>query len=568
MKIIRQLLAALLLLMFVIACNQESKKSEDRVMTLTDIKLEQPKENRPAPPAPQQNAADYQSPEIVNDNETTSIEVVSQDGIKDEALAPAKPQEDFNTEDFDYIVENKFLIATKDPLSTFSIDVDEASYSNVRRYLENGSLPPAGAVRIEEMINYFDYVYPKPQNGEPFTVNTEISDCPWNPQHRLVHIGLQGKEIPVENLPSSNMVFLIDVSGSMNEPNKLPLVQASLNMLVDQLREKDRVAIVVYAGSAGLVLPSTIGSDKIKIKEAINELQAGGSTAGGEGIQLAYKVARDNFIIDGNNRIILATDGDFNVGVSSDDELVRLIEQERRAGVFLSVLGYGMGNYKDNKMQQLADKGNGNHSYIDNINEARKVLVTEFGSTLFTIAKDVKIQIEFNPLKVQAYRLIGYENRMLAPEDFNDDKKDAGELGSGHTVTALYEVIPAGVKDTFIKSVDPLKYQFNNGEIADESSPEIMTIKLRYKEPAGETSKLIQHPAIDSHLPLASTSENFRFSASVAEFGMLLRNSEYKQQSSFSQVISLAKAAKGKDDNGYRSEFVRLVESATSMAKR
>ena len=481
--------------------------------------------------------------------------------------AASKPKY-FNTEDYDNIVENKFLAVTQNPLSTFSIDVDEASYSNVRRILNEGSLPPAGAVRIEEMINYFDYEYSKPQNNDPFSVNTEISTCPWNEQHRLVHIGLQGKEIPVENLPASNFVFLVDVSGSMNEPNKLPLVQSSLNMLVDRLRENDRVAIVVYAGNAGLVLPSTNGTQKTKIKDAIDALQAGGSTAGGDGIKLAYKIAKENFIKEGNNRVILATDGDFNVGVSSDDELVRLIEEERKAGVFLSVLGYGMGNYKDSKMQQLADKGNGNHSYIDNINEARKVLVTEFGSTLFTIAKDVKIQIEFNPLKVQAYRLIGYENRMLAAEDFNDDKKDAGELGSGHTVTALYEVIPAGVKDTFTKSVDPLKYQFNNGEIADESSPEIMTIKLRYKEPAGETSKLIQNAVIDSHLPLASTSENFRFSASVAEFGMLLRNSEYKQQSSFSQVVSLAKAAKGKDDNGYRSEFVRLVESATSMAKR
>jgi Ca-activated chloride channel family protein len=576
MKIIRQLLAALLLLIFVIACNHESKNADKttvversnqpaQAITLPDLK---PSE-QPPPPPNQKPSAEYESMKVVPDNEV-GIGAVSQDGIKDEGLA-AKIKEDkqaFNTEDYDNIIENKFLTATKDPLSTFSIDVDEASYSNVRRYLEHGSLPPAGAVRIEEMINYFDYVYPKPQNGEPFTVNTEISDCPWNTQHRLVHIGLQGKEIPVENLPSSNMVFLIDVSGSMDEPDKLPLVQASLNMLVDQLREKDKVAIVVYAGSAGLVLPSTSGADKIKIKEAINELQAGGSTAGGEGIQLAYKIARDNFIPDGNNRIILATDGDFNVGVSSDDELVRMIEQERRAGVFLSVLGYGMGNYKDNKMQQLADKGNGNHSYIDNINEAKKVLVNEFGSTLFTIAKDVKIQIEFNPLKVQAYRLVGYENRMLAAEDFNDDKKDAGELGSGHTVTALYEIIPAGVKDSFIKTVDPLKYQFNNGEIADESSPEIMTIKLRYKESAGETSKLIQHPVIDSHLPLAGTSENFRFSASVAEFGLLLRNSEYKQQSSFSQVISLAKSAKGKDDNGYRSEFIRLVESATSIAKR
>src|SRR6185503_11980554 len=337
---------------------------------------------------------------------------------------PAK-EKNFNTEDYDNIVENQFLAVTQNPLSTFSIDVDEAAYSNVRRFLVSGSMPPAGAVRIEEMINYFDYVYPKPLNDEPFTVNTEISDCPWNPQHRLVHIGLQGKEIPIDNLPSSNMVFLVDVSGSMGVPNKLPLVQSSLNMLVDQLREKDKVAIVVYAGSAGLVLSSTSGADKIKIKEAINELQAGGSTAGGQGIQLAYKIARDNFIKEGNNRIILATDGDFNVGVSSDDELVRLVEKERQSGVFLSVLGYGMGNYKDNKMQQLADKGNGNHSYIDNINEARKVLVNEFGSTLFTIAKDVKIQIEFNPSKVQVYRLIGYENRMLAAEDFNDDKKDA-----------------------------------------------------------------------------------------------------------------------------------------------
>ena len=475
-------------------------------------------------------------------------------------------EKNFNTEDYDNIVENQFLAVTQNPLSTFSIDVDEAAYSNVRRFLMNGSIPPAGAVRIEEMINYFDYMYPKPSKDEPFTVNTEISDCPWNPQHRLVHIGLQGKEIPVENLPSSNMVFLIDVSGSMGAPNKLPLVQASLNMLVDQLREKDKVAIVVYAGNAGLVLPSTNGTNKIKIKEAINQLSAGGSTAGGEGIQLAYKIARENFIKDGNNRIILATDGDFNVGVSSDDELVRLIEKERQSGVFLSVLGYGMGNYKDNKMQQLADKGNGNHSYIDNTNEAKKVLVSEFGSTLFTIAKDVKIQIEFNPTKVQAYRLIGYENRTLAAEDFNDDKKDAGELGSGHTVTALYEIIPVGVKDSFMKAVDPLKYQAN-GEVAFDSD-EIMTIKLRYKDPQGEESKLIRHPVIDSHLPLANTSDNFRFSASVAEFGLLLRDSEYKQQSSFFQVVSLAKGAKGNDANGYRSEFIRLVESASSFVKR
>jgi Ca-activated chloride channel family protein len=567
MKLLSQLLAVLLLVLFIVACDQTTKHSETKndskasTLTVTKLKMEE------APPSLQQQR--YSPPKIVCDQET-NIETITQDGVKDEGLAPVVEEkaQEFNTEDYDNIVENKFLAATQNPLSTFSIDVDEASYGNVRRYLENGLLPPAGAVRIEEMINYFDYDYPKPQNGEPFTVNTEISDCPWNTQHRLIHIGLQGKEIPVDNLPPSNMVFLIDVSGSMNEPNKLPLVQASLNMLVDQLREKDKVAIVVYAGNAGLVLSSTSGANKNKIKEAINNLEAGGSTAGGEGIQLAYKVAKENFIKDGNNRIILATDGDFNVGISSDDELVRLIEKERNAGVFLSVLGYGMGNYKDNKMQQLADKGNGNHSYIDNISEARKVLVNEFGSTLFTIAKDVKIQIEFNPLKVQGYRLIGYENRMLAAEDFNDDTKDAGEIGSGHTVTALYEIIPEGIKDTFIKKVDPLKYQAKNGEIADESSPEIMTIKLRYKNPDSDISKLTVHPVIDSHQALTSTSENFRFSAAVAEFGLLLRDSEYKQQSSFPQVVSLAKGAKGNDNNGYRSEFIRLVESASSFAKK
>ena len=471
-----------------------------------------------------------------------------------------------NTEDYDNIVENKFLSATQNPLSTFSIDVDEAAYSNVRRYLQNGTIPPAGAVRIEEMINYFDYDYVKPANGEPFTVNTEIAECPWNPQHKLVHIGLQGKEIPVDNLPPSNMVFLVDVSGSMDEANKLPLVQASMNMLVDQLREKDKVAIVVYAGSAGLVLPSTSGANKVKIKEAIDNLQAGGSTAGGEGIKLAYKTAKENFLKNGNNRIILATDGDFNVGASSDDDLVRMIEEERKSGVFLSVLGYGMGNYKDNKMQQLADKGNGNHSYIDNINEARKVLVNEFGSTLFTIAKDVKIQIEFNPAKVQAYRLVGYENRMLASEDFNDDNKDAGELGSGHTVTALYEVITVGVKDDFTKSVDPLKYQTNERKIVS-STDEIMVIKLRYKKPDENISQLITHPVMDNHTTLVNTSNNFRFSAAVAAFGLLLRSSEYKQQASYSQVVSMAKGARGLDDNGYRAEFIRLVQAATSLAK-
>ncbi len=555
-----------MLLCTVIACDQgKQTSSRNNKVQTQDIKLYEPSKDEtklsvPPPPVQKQNF----TPPVIKSDEEGVTKPPTQEEIKEKMISD---KDGFNTEDYDNIVENKFLAATKNPLSTFSIDVDEAAYSNVRRYLENGSMPPAGAVRIEEMINYFDYNYPKPDNGDPFTVNTEISDCPWNSQHKLVHIGLQGKEIPVDNLPASNMVFLVDVSGSMDEPNKLPLVQASMNMLVDQLREKDKVAIVVYAGSAGLVLPSTSGFNKNKIKEAIDNLQAGGSTAGGEGIQLAYKTAGENFIKNGNNRIILATDGDFNVGPSSDDELVRMVEKERKSGVFLSVLGYGMGNYKDNKMQQLADKGNGNHSYIDNINEARKVLVSEFGSTLFTIAKDVKIQIEFNPAKVQAYRLVGYENRMLASEDFNDDAKDAGELGSGHTVTALYEVIPVGVKDDFTKSVDPLKYQANNKNVGSRNTNEIMTIKLRYKKPDEDVSKLITHSVIDTHTELVNTSNNFRFSAAVAEFGLLLRSSEYKQQSTFNQVISLAKSSKGNDENGYRAEFIKLVQAATSLAK-
>lgn len=565
MKILLAVLAALLLVLF-IACNEQAnnvssknQKTESRDTTLTPLNKVVSKKQTPVS---KDEASKFTPPTIVNDEGVTepppSVE---------ELKSALVEEENFNTEDYSNIVENKFLAATQNPLSTFSIDVDEAAYSNVRRYLQNGTIPPAGAVRIEEMINYFDYSYPQPKNDDPFTVNTEIADCPWNPQHKLVHIGLQGKEIPLENLPAANLVFLVDVSGSMDEPNKLPLVQASMNMLADQLREKDRVAIVVYAGSAGLVLPSTSGTNKTKIKEAINNLEAGGSTAGGEGIMLAYKVARENFIKEGNNRIILATDGDFNVGLSSDDDMVRLIEKERKSGVFLSVLGYGMGNYKDNKMQLLADKGNGNHSYIDNINEARKVLVSEFGSTLFTIAKDVKIQIEFNPAKVQAYRLIGYENRMLASEDFNDDTKDAGELGSGHTVTALYEIIPAGVKSEFIKSVDPLKYQGNDEKIVSSNTNEMLTIKLRHKKPDGDISKLITHTVNDNHIAVENTSDNFRFSAAVAEFGLLLRNSEFKQQSSFQQVISLARSAKGVDTNGYRAEFIQLVQSAGSLAK-
>ncbi len=471
-----------------------------------------------------------------------------------------------NTEDYDVINENRFLETTQHPLSTFSIDVDAASYSNIRRFIQQqGQLPPKDAVRIEEMVNYFDYEYPQPQGAQPFEVITEISECPWQPQHRLVHIGLQGKKISTENLPVSNLVFLIDVSGSMDMPNKLPLVQASMKLLTDQLREQDRVAIVVYAGAAGLVLPPTSGADKPKIKEAIDKLHAGGSTAGGAGIMLAYKTAKENFVKNGNNRVILATDGDFNVGASSDADMVRLIEKERESGVFLTVLGYGMGNYKDNKMQQLADKGNGNHAYIDNMSEAKKVLVSEFGGTIFTIAKDVKLQIEFNPAKVQGYRLIGYENRVLNKEDFNDDKKDAGELGAGHTVTALYEIIPQGVKSAFLTKVEDLKYQKNPQLV--ENSKELCTIKLRYKQPDGNDSQLIEKPVIDKQLQLSKTSDNFRWSAAVAAFGMLLRQSEFKGEASYVKCKQLAESAKGKDPNGYRRELIDMIEIAQSLAQ-
>jgi Ca-activated chloride channel family protein len=474
--------------------------------------------------------------------------------------------EAFNTESYDYIKENGFLKVLNNPLSTFSIDVDAASYSNIRRMLNEGNLPPAGAVRIEEMINYFSYDYPQPTGEAPFSFTTEMSSSPWNPNHKLVMIGMQGKKISVTNLPASNLVFLIDVSGSMQSANKLPLVKASLKLLIDQLREQDKVSIVVYAGAAGLVLPPTSGANKQAMKDALEKLSAGGSTAGGEGIELAYKTARANFSKNGNNRVILCSDGDFNIGSSSDDEMERLIEKERTSGVFLTVLGYGMGNYKDSKMQKLADKGNGNHAYIDGIAEAKKVLIEEFGGTLFTIAKDVKLQIEFNPSKVQAYRLVGYENRLLANEDFNDDKKDAGDLGSGHTVTAMYEIIPVGVKSNFIKDVDALKYQ-TNPRITGKynGGNETMTIKFRYKAPDGEVSQLITHTVNDKMTALDRTTANFRFATAVAEFGMLLRNSEFKGNASYPNILAMGKSTLGVDKEGYRAEFLQLVQKSQQL---
>lgn len=477
------------------------------------------------------------------------------------------PAPQWNTEDYSPINENRFHQVKTSPLSTFSIDVDAASYANLRRFLNNGQMPPKDAVRLEEMINYFRYDYPRPRDKDPVNIVTEIAEAPWNPENRLVHIGLQGKSIPNEERPPSNLVFLIDVSGSMQPPNKLPLLQKSFSMLVDQLKPQDRVAIVTYAGTAGTVLESTPGTEKQRIKEAIGGLQAGGSTAGGEGIQKAYRIAEENFMRNGNNRVILATDGDFNVGVSSDGELQRLIEEKRETGVFLSVLGFGMGNYKDNKLELLADKGNGNYAYIDTFNEARKMLVSEFGGTLFTIAKDVKLQIEFNPRYVHAYRLIGYENRLLNDEDFKDDKKDAGEMGSGHTVTALYEIIPAGKGNK--QAVDDLKYQ-QSRPTAHSGSHEVLTVKLRYKQPGGNASKEISRVLNDpeSSGEPEQLSEYFRFSAAVAEFGMLLRDSEHKGGASYAHVLQMAESARGKDPEGYRAEFINLVKTAQLLDSR
>lgn len=473
----------------------------------------------------------------------------------------------WNTEEYDAIHENIFLGALQNPLSTFSIDVDAASYSNVRRFINNGQRPPKDAVRIEEMINYFSYDYKQPRNQEPFAIYTEISEAPWNKMHKLVHIGLQGKNIPTENLPASNLVFLIDVSGSMSQPNKLPLLKASFKLLVNQLRSQDKVAIVVYAGAAGQVLPPTSGACKEQIIEVLDKLEAGGSTAGGAGIQLAYKIAKENFQSNGNNRVIIATDGDFNVGESSNASMERLIEQKRSDGIFLTVLGFGMGNYKDSKMEILADKGNGNYAYIDNILEAQKVLVNEFGGTLFTIAKDVKLQIEFNPVKVKAYRLIGYENRVLRNEDFNNDKKDAGDLGSGHTVTALYEIIPVGVESEFY-TVDKLKYQHTEMNAVATDTKELMTIKFRYKSPDQETSKLIVHELTDKEVALKNASYNFKWSAAVAGFGMMLRESEFVGDFGLDELIKLAEESKGEDKEGYRLEFINLLKTQSVLAKR
>jgi Ca-activated chloride channel homolog len=470
-----------------------------------------------------------------------------------------------NTEAYAHIDENPFIEAARAPLSTFSIDVDTASYSNTRRFITDGQLPPKDAVRIEELVNYFSYDYPQPVGEAPFSVTTEVSEAPWNKAHRLVHIGLQGKRIAPEQMPPANLVFLLDVSGSMNDPRKLPLLKSALKMLVEQLSARDRVAMVTYAGESGLALPPTSGDRKGEILAAIDRLESGGSTNGGAGIQLAYQLAQQNFIKGGSNRVILATDGDFNVGVTSEGDLVRLIEEKREGGVFLSVLGFGTGNVKDSTMEKLADKGNGNYAYIDTLGEARKALGEQVGGTLFTIAKDVKIQVEFNPKQVAAYRLIGYENRLLRDQDFNDDTKDAGEIGAGHTVTALYEVVPFGQKFE-TAGVDPLKYQQPVQASAMADSRELMNIKLRYKEPDASLSKMLNISLADTGRQLNNASENFKFASAVAEFGMLLRASKYKADASYQDVLQLARSSTGTDLHGYRAEFVKLVDRARTLS--
>lgn len=472
-----------------------------------------------------------------------------------------------NTESYKKISENGFVDPKQEPLSTFAIDVDAASYSNIRRFINNGQLPPKDAVRLEEMINYFQYNLTAPNNSDPVAIHTELSSAPWNVRHHLLRIGLKAKTMKTDKLPPSNFVFLLDVSGSMDDFNRLPLVKTSMKLLVDQLRDKDHVAIVTYAGSAEIKLTSTAGNNKIKIKDAIDALEANGSTAGGAGIKLAYQLAKESFIKEGNNRIILASDGDFNVGPSSDADMEELVTDERQTGISLSVLGFGMGNLKDSKMETLANKGHGNYAYIDNIAEARKAMVTEFGSTLFTVAKDVKMQVEFNPAKVQAYRLLGYENRLLENEDFNNDQKVGGDMGVGHTVTALYEIIPVGIKDDYVGSVDPLKYQSPNKGIMLSNSTEMATIKFRYKNPESEKSNLKKLSIAASPISFAETSEDFKFTSAVAEFGLLLRNSAYKQQAAYDGLIARAKKAKGIDEEGYRAEFIKLAESTKLLAK-
>jgi Ca-activated chloride channel family protein len=473
-----------------------------------------------------------------------------------------------STDVFETVKEQRFQKAQQVPLSTFSIDVDVASYAVMRRFLEMRQWPVAGSVRIEEMLNYFPYNYPQTQSIHPMAIHSEIANAPWNDQHYIVKLALQAKQLSTNELPPSHFVFLVDVSGSMMPANRLPLVKEGLLMLVEQLREQDRISIVVYASGTGVVLPSTSGYQKEVIRKAINSLQAGGQTAGASGIQLAYKLAQENYVENGNNRVILCTDGDFNVGVSSDAALEKMIEQKRSTGVYLSVLGFGMGNYKDARLQKLSAKGNGNYAYIDSPSEAKKVLVKEFGGTLYAVAKDVKVQVEFNPQLVQAYRLIGYENRHLDTEDFEDDSVDAGEMGSGHTVTAIYEIIPVGIKSSFVTENVNRKYTQTTTSTNKKTSQEWLTVQVRYQPIQGGASKLLQQTLQGKPKPIQQASENMRYASAVAEIGLLLMESPYRSNASFQQAINRIHAAKGIDEGGYRAEFLKLAKMAWGIAQQ
>ncbi|SNB08095.1 conserved exported hypothetical protein [Flavobacterium psychrophilum] len=495
------------------------------------------------------------SEKIYNVPVNSNVAVCKNPSIPNSTKTPVPNNEDYNS-----WIENPFESPKTAPLSTFSIDVDNASYTNIRRLINNGQKVPKDAVRVEEMINFFKYQYPQPKDNHPFSITTQYSECPWNSKHKLVQIGLQGKNIPTNDLPASNLVFLIDVSGSMNADNKLPLLIESLKILVEQLRKQDKVAIVVYAGAAGLVLPPTAGNEKQTIINALEKLNTGGSTAGGAGIELAYKTAQENFIKDGNNRVILATDGDFNVGSTSDSAMQTLIEDKRESGVFLTCLGYGMGNYKDSKMEILADKGNGNYAYIDNIQEANRFLGKEFKGSMFAIAKDVKIQIEFNPKHVQSYRLIGYENRKLRPEDFKNDAIDAGELGSNHTVTALYEIIPIGTNSDFYNQTSDLKY--TKTEVTDNNyNDELATIKFRYKKPDAQKSIEMVQIIENKSTVLENATNDLKFATAVAWFGLKLRDSKLITNKSSEDIKKLARLGLSNDLDGYKAEFIRLVEA-------
>ncbi len=532
------LLTAAILVFFMIACNS-SKNSSDKGSLYNNMQLKESPaaaEGMTAESAPSMNV----QAEMKNEEESVS------DGKK--------------TDEYNKITENTFSTPETAPLSTFSIDVDNASYTNVRAYLQGGTFPHPDMVRTEEFINYFDYDYPAPSGDEAFAVHTDVCKSPWNEAHKLVRIALQGKKIDKNKLAPANLVFLIDASGSMEDANKLPLLKSSLKVLLNNLNANDKISIVAYAGVAGLILEPTPATEKEKILDALDNLKAGGSTAGGEGILLAYKIAKQAFIPKGNNRVILATDGDFNVGVSSTAELTRLLEEKKKDGIYLTICGLGMGNYKDSRMKSMASVADGNYYYIDNMSEANRIFGQELRATLFTIAKDVKIQVEFNPQNVQAYRLIGYESRLLKSEDFNDDTKDAGELGAGHRVTALYEIIPHGVSSSFIKKTDALKYQ--KSEKSSAGSKELLTVKLRYKKPGTENSLLITREVTNSDKGIAEAEKSTQFAAAVAAFAQILRKSEFKQNASYEMVTDLAKAGLEKDEQGFKAEFLKLVEYA------